>query len=138
MHMNKSKFLVFAALAALVIGAVTLFRSSLDKLPQTQGDMNGDGKIDKALILSEDMGNGIKRYFAAVDLNDGNGYFRTNSFYIGDNIDPESIDINESAHELNVYYLARRKGEPLTAIPTERSVLILNVTKEGVLKGLMQ
>jgi hypothetical protein len=40
--------------------------------------------------------------------------------------------------QLNVNYAARKPGEPMTAQPSEGKVLLLKVTNDGILEGLMK
>ena len=40
--------------------------------------------------------------------------------------------------EIQVNYAERKEGEPMSASPTEGATLLLKVTPDGVLEGLMQ
>ena len=47
------------------------------------------------------------------------------------------MKIRADARELHVNFLERTRGEPMTAPPSEPKVLLLKVTPNGILEGLM-
>lgn len=102
----------------------------------TRGDLTGDGKADVAYIVTRDGAGSGRFFYAVAAINGPDGYRTTNAFLIGDRIEPQWLRIN--AKELQVYFLGRAQGEPMTATPSRESVLLLKVSAEGVLRGLMQ
>ncbi len=89
------------------------------------------------LITSDNGGTGIL-YYAVVALNIGSGYKNTNPFLVGDRIAPQTIEIPGGTRELHINFVERKDGEPMTAQPSVGAVLLLKVTPEGVLEGLMK
>jgi hypothetical protein len=105
---------------------------------ETKGDLNADGREDVAFWVSRETGGSGMFYYVVVALNGASGYKTTNAFLVGDRIAPQTLQIRSDARELHVNYADRRKGEPMTASPTEPRVLLLKVTASGVLEGLMR
>ena len=104
---------------------------------EAQGDLNGDGLEDLAFWISQDPGGSGTFYYVVVALKHPAGYTTTNAFLVGDRIVPEGIQIRADARELHVNFVGRTRDEPMTAPPSEPSVLLLKVTPSGVLEGLM-
>lgn len=105
---------------------------------ETTGDLNNDGKDDFAFLVSQETGGSGVFYYAVAAIKTANGYKTTNAFFVGDRISPQSTYIPEGSQELQVNYAQRRKGEPMTASPSEGATLLLKVTKDGILEGLMK
>ncbi|HEU0080668.1 MAG TPA: hypothetical protein VFQ72_01410 [Candidatus Paceibacterota bacterium] len=102
------------------------------------GDLNGDGSPDTAFLVTRETGGSGLFYYAVVLLKLPGGDRATNAFYIGDRIAPQSTLIPAGSRELQIAYAERKKGEPMTARPSVGAVLLLKVTPEGVLEGLMR
>lgn len=80
------------------------------------GDINGDGKLDTALLLANEPGGSGTFYYAVVAVNDGGGYRASNALPLGDRIKPQGIDFTDGRF---VYrFLERKPGEPMAAEPT--------------------
>lgn len=105
---------------------------------EATGDLNGDGLADTAFLVSQDTGGSGLFYYVVVALQTSSGYQTTNAFLIGDRIAPQTTEIHADSKELYVNYAERKPGEPMTAQPSVGATLYLQVTPEGVLKGLMQ
>lgn len=102
------------------------------------GDLNGDGLEDVAFLITQDTGGSGLFYYAVVALKTGAGYKTTNAFLVGDRIAPQSTEIHSDSKELHVNFAERKVGEPMTIQPSVGAVLLLKVTPEGVLEGLMK
>ncbi len=105
---------------------------------QAKGDLNGDGLEDHAFLITQTTGGSGTFYYVVVALKNSDGYKTTNAFFIGDRIKPQLIEIRSDVKELHVNYANTKQNEPMTAKPTEEKVLLLKVTQNGVLKGLMK
>lgn len=105
---------------------------------ETKGDLNNDGIDDFAFLVSQETGGSGLFYYAVAAIKTTNGYKTTNAFFVGDRISPQSTYIPKGSQELQVNYAQRREGEPMTASPSEGATLLLKVTKDGVLEGLMK
>lgn len=101
-----------------------------------RGDLTGDGREDVAYFVTREGGGTGRFTYVLVAIAGANGYRTTNAFPVGDRIDPQSLRIN--ARELHVNFAGRARGEPMTASPSRDSVLLLKVTPNGVLEGLMK
>ncbi len=106
--------------------------------PEGRGDLNSDGQDDVAFIVTQDGGGSGLFYYAVAALKTADGYKTTNGFLIGDRIAPQSIVIPPNSNELQVNFADRKPGEPMSAPPSAKSVLRLQVTPQGVLEGLMK
>ncbi len=104
---------------------------------EAEGDLNGDGQKDRAFWISQDAAGTGTFYYVVVALNNGQGYTTTNAFPVGDRIAPQAMQIRSEARELHVNFADRKRGKPMTTPPSEEKVLLLKVTPEGVLTGLM-
>jgi hypothetical protein len=105
---------------------------------EAEGDLTGDGKPDRAFLITQETGGSGLFYYAVVAVRTDFGYKNTNAFFIGDRIAPQSTYIPKNSRELQVNYAERRKGEPMTAQPSQGAVVLLKVTPAGVLEGLMK
>ena len=104
---------------------------------EVEGDLNGDGLDDFSFWVAQDAGGSGTFYYVVVALQNPSGYTTTNAFLVGDRITPESMRIRSDARELHVSFIGRACGDPMTAPPSEPKVLLLKVTPNGVLEGLM-
>lgn len=105
---------------------------------EAEGDLTGDGKADKAFLVVQDGGGSGVFYYVVVAVRDGDTYKNTNAFLIGDRIAPQSTYIPANSGELHVNFAERKKDEPMSAQPSVGAVLLLKVTPDGVLEGLMK
>lgn len=105
---------------------------------EAKGDLNGDGLEDVAFLVTEDTGGSGLFYYVVVALKTEAGYKTTNAFLVGDRIAPQSTEIYSDSKELHVNFAERKVGEPMTTSPSVGAVLLLKVTPEGVLEGLMK
>lgn len=105
---------------------------------EARGDLNGDGQEDVAFMVTQDGGGSGLFYYAVAAIKTADGYKTTNGFLIGDRIAPQSIVIPQNSSELQVNFADRKPGEPMSAPPSVASVLLLKVTPQGVLEGLMK
>jgi hypothetical protein len=105
---------------------------------EAYGDLSGDGLEDVAFLVTQDGGGSGLFYHVVVALKTADGYKTTNAFLVGDRISPQSTEIHADSRELHVNFAERKPGEPMTAQPSQGAVLLLKVTSEGVLEGLMK
>jgi hypothetical protein len=105
---------------------------------EAYGDVDGDDDNDAAFLITQDSGGTGLFYYVVVALRTPTGYKLTNTFLVGDRIAPQSTEIKEDSKELHVNFAERKKGEPMTAEPSVGATLLLKVTPEGVLEGLMK
>lgn len=80
------------------------------------GDLNGDGKDDKAFLLTHETGGSGTFYYIAVALTGDNGYQGLNAMLLGDRIAPQTTEIKEG--KVIVNYADRNAGEPMTVAPS--------------------
>lgn len=105
---------------------------------EAYGDVDGDDDNDAAFLITQEGGGTGLFYYVVVALRTPTGYKLTNTFFVGDRIAPQSTEIKEDSKELHVNFAERKMGEPMSVEPSSGAVLLLKVTPEGVLEGLMK
>jgi len=61
---------------------------------EAKGDLDHDGILDMAYLVTEDLGGGVTRFFAVGALQDAAGHYRgTQAVMIGDNVAPQTTEI---------------------------------------------
>jgi hypothetical protein len=105
---------------------------------EAYGDIDGDDDNDVAFLITQDGGGTGLFYYAVVALRTPTGYKVTNTFLVGDRIAPQSTEIREDSKELHINFAERKKDEPMSAEPSVGAVLLLKVTPDGILEGLMK
>lgn len=103
---------------------------------EAKGDVNGDGLEDAVFLVTRASGGSGLFYFAVAVLATSTGYKTTNAFFVGDRISPQTTEIRNG--EIYVNYAERKAGEPMTSLPSQGATLMLKVTPDGVLEGLMK
>jgi hypothetical protein len=100
------------------------------------GDLTSDGKDDIAFLVTQSTGGTGLFYYVTVLVATATGYTSTNAFLVGDRIAPQTTEIHEG--ELHVNFAERRDNEPMTTPPSQGATLLLKVTPENALEGLMK
>ncbi|MDR3582228.1 MAG: hypothetical protein P4L67_03065 [Candidatus Pacebacteria bacterium] len=81
------------------------------------GDINGDGRNDAAVIVTQSGGGSGTFYYAAAALDAGNGTASgTNAIFLGDRIAPDTMQIANGVVTVN--YADRTASEPMSAAPS--------------------
>ena len=80
------------------------------------GDLNGDGRPDAALLITQDGGGSGTFFYVAAALAEGATTVGTNAFYIGDRVAPQNISIKDGV--ITVNYADRAAGEPMSTPPS--------------------
>jgi hypothetical protein len=82
----------------------------------TQGDINGDGLADTAVILTQNSGGSGTFYYIAAAIKTEGGYKGTNAVLLGDRIAPQNNRIQNG--EIIVNYADRNSGEDFSVRPS--------------------
>lgn len=82
-----------------------------------QADLDKDGRIDNAFIVTQDSGGTGVFYYLVAELNKANGEVSSNAIFIGDRISPESTSIGKN-NVIIVNYADRKVGEDFSITPT--------------------
>ena len=82
----------------------------------TQGDLDGDGDPDEAMILVAQPGGSGTFYYAAVAMNDNGTYKGSNAILLGDRVAPQNVAVSNGMIIAN--YAERKPGEPFTTPPS--------------------
>ncbi len=80
------------------------------------GDVDGDGKPEAALLLADDPGGSGTFYYAVLAVNDGNAWRATNTLPLGDRITPQGIEY--SGGQFVYRFMERKPDEPTAAEPS--------------------
>lgn len=96
-----------------------------------QGDLDGDGIDDAAVLLVKEAGGSGTFFYAAAALKRGDAYQGTNAVLLGDRIAPNTTNIWDGVlvHD----YATRNPDEPMTARPSLGQSIYLRVT-DGALR----
>jgi hypothetical protein len=89
----------------------------------TQGDLNGDGLDDAAVVLTQDSGGSGIFYYIAVAIKNTQGYAGSNAILLGDRIAPQNNQIKNNI--LTVNYADRKPGEDFSTKPSVGKSLYL-------------
>lgn len=81
-----------------------------------EGDIDGDGNVDVALMIQNDPGGSGVFYYAVVAINDGGSYRASNALPLGDRIEPQSIQFRDQRFVYN--YAVRKPGEAMDVRPS--------------------
>lgn len=93
------------------------------------GDLNGDGKEDAAILLSNDQGGSGIFYYAVLAIKDDvNTYKTTNALFLGDRIAPQTVNIINGRAVYN--YAERKFDEPMTTQPSIGKSLWIHYDKK--------
>ncbi|MCX6781103.1 MAG: hypothetical protein NT003_03250 [Candidatus Magasanikbacteria bacterium] len=80
------------------------------------GDLNGDGVLDAAVIITQNPGGSGTFYYVASTINAAGIASGTNAILLGDRITPQNITISNG--EIIANYVDRKPAEPMTASPS--------------------
>lgn len=83
---------------------------------EARGDVNGDGKLDVAFLLTQSGGGSGTFYYVVVAQRTIDGYKGTNAVLLGDRIAPQTTEIKNG--QIIVNFADRKEGEPMTAQPS--------------------
>lgn len=96
------------------------------------GDLNGDGKNDMIVILTQETGGSGTFYYAAVISSENNKYRGSNAVFLGDRIKIKRIEIDKGVAVIS--YLGHPKNESMASNPTKEFSMKLQF-KSGVLSA---
>ncbi len=80
-------------------------------------DLDGDGRMDTAFLLSQETGGSGVFYYLVAALNKESGYVGSKGVFIGDRIAPQSTSI-ENENVIVVAYADRAVGEDFSTQPS--------------------
>ena len=83
-------------------------------------DLNADGLMDSAFLLTQNSGGSGTFYYVAAALQTTGGYLGTNAILLGDRIAPQSTFVDpDNPSQFIVSYGTRPADSPMTSQPTE-------------------
>ena len=83
-------------------------------------DLNSDGLMDSAFLLTQDSGGSGTFFYVAAAVNGKEGYTGTNAILLGDRIAPQSTFIDpDNPAQFIVSYGEIPAGEPMSSEPTQ-------------------
>lgn len=80
------------------------------------GDLNDDGEVDLAFLLTQETGGSGTFYYVAVALAGDQGYQGLNAIYLGDRIAPQTTEISDK--KIIVNYADRKIDESFAVKPS--------------------
>lgn len=103
---------------------------------ETLVDLNGDGKKDVVLYLTQEVGGSGIFYYVAVALTSKNGYQGTEAYLLGDRIAPQPTTINETG-TIFLNYADRKIGDSFADVPSVGKTLKLKLDLETKRFGIV-
>lgn len=100
---------------------------------ELQTDLDGDGVLDVAFILTQQTDGSGVFYYAVGAVKTDEGYAGTDGYLLGDRIAPQSTDDSQNPIQKNVVvfnYVDRAVGEPMTAQPSVAQSVYLKLVPE--------
>jgi hypothetical protein len=82
----------------------------------TFADIDGDGRLDAALILVQEGGGTGTFFYVAAAISTEQGAKGTNAIFIGDRIAPDTLNIQSG--KIVVNYADRKPGDAMTDDPS--------------------
>lgn len=80
------------------------------------GDLDGDGDLDAAVILSRDPQASGTFYYVVASIKEDWGYRGTEAYPLGDRIAPQTLEIKDGVIIAN--FAVRAEGDPMTTPPS--------------------
>jgi hypothetical protein len=80
------------------------------------GDINGDGVVDIAFLLTQSSGGSGTFYYIVAVLGGRDEHHPTNTVFLGDRIAPQSTEVRDG--KLIVNFAERNPGEGMTTAPS--------------------
>ena len=96
------------------------------------GDLNGDGQVDVAFLLTQEKGGSGTFFYVVAALKTDQGYIGTDGIYLGDRIVPQSIIIENSMIVVN--YADRKSNEPFTTAPSVGATKYVRVVGDSLME----
>ena len=93
-----------------------------------EGDLDGDGDMDGALLLVNNPGGSGTFYYAVLVMNNDNKYIATNVLLLGDRIAPQTVEIHDGRAVYN--YAERPAGASMIARNSEGKSLWIHYDKK--------
>ena len=82
-------------------------------------DLNSDGLMDSAFLLTQDGGGSGTFFYTAAALNQAGSTQGTNAIFLGDRIAPQSTNVDpNNPVQFIVNYLDRKASDPMSAQPS--------------------
>lgn len=102
----------------LVDGHSTNGSSSITRVfgVPVKADLDADGDLDAAVMLSVDTPGSGTFYYVAAALDGDLGFVGTQAVLLGDRVAPQTLEVRDGAIIAN--YADRKPGEPMTAKPS--------------------
>ncbi len=80
------------------------------------GDINGDGRLDTAVLFTQERGGSGTYFYAAVAVNTAQGLVGSNAVLLGDRVAPQNLEIRDGMLVAN--YAERKIGESFSVPPS--------------------
>jgi hypothetical protein len=93
-------------------------------------DLDGDGRLDKAFIITSQPGGSGTFYYAVAARNTPGGYVGSDGYLLGDRIAPQSTTMSPNPVQKYVVvfnYADRNPGEPMTTQPSVGKSVYLKI-----------
>jgi hypothetical protein len=106
-----------------------------------QIDLNGDGRMDTAFILTQDGGGSGLFYYAVAALNTDKGYVGSDGYLLGDRVAPQSTNQSSNQNQKQVVvfnYAERTPGQPMSTAPSVGKSVYLKLDTATMKWGIVE
>lgn len=104
-------------------------------------DLDGDGREDRAFILTQETGGSGTFFYAVGALNTDRGYVGSDGYLLGDRIAPQTTEVSQNPRHKNVVvfnYADRSPGESMTVQPSIGKSVYLKLDPTSMLWGIVE
>lgn len=104
-------------------------------------DLNGDGRMDDAFIVTQNVGGSGTFFYAVAALNTEKGYIGSDGYLLGDRVAPQMTTASQNPKQSQVAvfnYADRAAGEPMSAQPSVGKSVYLKLNTETMQWGIVQ
>ncbi len=104
-------------------------------------DLDGDGRVDVAFIITQNPGGSGTFYYAVAALNTKKGYVGSDGYLLGDRIAPQSTNLSTNPKQKYVVvfnYADRLLTEPMVVPPTVGKSVYLKLDPSTMMWGIVE
>lgn len=108
---------------------------------ELETDLDGDGLMDIAFILTQDRGGSGTFFYAVAARNTGSGYVGSDGYLLGDRIAPQSTNISPNPRHKYVVvfnYADRATGESIATQPSVGKSVYLKLDSATMRWGIVE
>lgn len=102
---------------------------------EMRADLNGDGREDRAFIITREPGGSGTFYYAVAAVNTDDGYVGSDGYFLGDRVAPQSTNPSPNPQHVRVVvfnYADRAEDEPMVTPPSVGKSVYLKLDQNNI------